>query len=352
MALSAPFLGALCAATLLNPAVRWFQRWIGWSRRLVTLLFLFLLLGVLGVGIGVMGYRVGQEFISLIYNWDGLWDSFEHELELGVERGQAMYIRLWSMIPPQLYDIIQNIVDRGMGWLSTGLPELLNRALDVTTRKAMGLPPFLVALFIFVMATYFITADYPYLKTKAIQNLDADAFRVLGQLRVTALCAFGGYLKAQLLLSTGVFFILLAGFLLTGQPYGLLLALGLAMLDFIPLLGAGTVMAPWAVISLFLRNYPQSIRLMVILGIIVVFRRVMEPKFVGDQTGLSPVASLISIYTGMKLAGITGMILGPVVLLVFLNLWGIGVFEGFHMDLKTAIRDVTVILTQRGKQDF
>ena len=50
-----------------------------------------------------------------------------------------------------------------------------------------------------------------------------------------------------------------------------------------------------------------------IWGVIALFRRVMEPKFVGDQTGLSPILSLVSIYVGMKLAGVLGMILGPTV---------------------------------------
>ena len=347
LSLLAPFGTALCAAILLNPAVRWFQRGLGWSRQLVTLLFLSLLLGLLGVGVGFMGYGVGQELVSLLQNWDSLWTGFEH----GLEQGQALFARLWSMVPPQLYDAIQSVMDQGMAWLSTGLPALLNRALDIATQKAMKLPSFLIALFIFVMATYFITADYPSLKTRAIQNMDTGALRVLEQLRATALCAFGGYLKAQLLLSTGVFFILLAGFLVTRQPYGLLLALGLAILDFIPLLGAGTVMAPWAVASLLLRDYPAAIRLMVILGIIVVFRRVMEPKFVGDQTGLSPIASLVSIYVGMKLAGIPGMILGPILLLVVLNLSGMGVFRGLHLDLTAAVRDIAAILSQRGEPD-
>ena len=140
---------------------------------------------------------------------------------------------------------------------------------------------------------------------------------------------------------------LLAGFLVTGQSYGLLLALGLAVLDFIPIVGAGTVMVPWAVIALFTRDYPTAIRIMVIWGIIALFRRVMEPKFVGDQTGLSPIASLISIYVGMKVAGVPGMILGPILLLVLLNLSGMGMFRGLRLDLAAAVKDVSAILSER-----
>lgn len=348
LSLLAPFGAALCVAVLLNPVVRWLQRRLGWSRQLVTLLLLTLVLGLLGAGIGLIGYGVGQELVALLQNWDSLWAGFERAMD----QGQALFLRLWSMVPPQMYDAVRGVMDQGMVWLSIGLPELLNRALDITAQKAMGLPSFLVALLMFIMATYFLAADYPYLKTKAMQNMDTGALRVMEQLRATALCAFGGYLKAQVLLSTGVFLILLAGFFITRQPYGLLLALGLAILDFIPLLGAGTVMVPWAVVSLLLQNYPSAIRLMAIWGIIVLFRRIMEPKFVGEQTGLSPIVSLISIYTGMKLAGIAGMILGPILLLVVLNLSGMGLFRGLRLDVAAAVRDVGAILSQRVETDL
>lgn len=59
------------------------------------------------------------------------------------------------------------------------------------------------------------------------------------------------------------------------------------------------------------------------------FRRVAEPRFVGDQTGLSPILSLVGIYVGMKVAGVAGMILGPILILVVLNLVGLGIFQGF-----------------------
>jgi sporulation integral membrane protein YtvI len=211
----------------------------------------------------------------------------------------------------------------------------------------MGVPSVLIAVVIFFMATYLLTADYPYLRARAAQNMDEGLLRFLGQLRVTALGAFGGYLRAEVLLSCGVFVILLCGFLLMRQPYALLLALLLALLDFIPIVGAGTVIVPWAVVALFTRSYRTAIGLMIIWGVIVLYRRVMEPKFVGDQTGLSPLLSLVGIYVGMKVGGIWGMILGPILLLVLLNLSGMGMFHSLRLDVLAAIRDVSAILAER-----
>jgi len=49
----------------------------------------------------------------------------------------------------------------------------------------------------------------------------------------------------------------------------------------------------------------------------------------------------------MKLAGVLGMALGPVTLLVILNLAGMGIFRGLRLDLTAAMEDILAILAQR-----
>ena len=117
------------------------------------------------------------------------------------------------------------------------------------------------------------------------------------------------------------------------------------------IVGAGTVMVPWAVIDLFTGNLGGAIRLMVIWGLIALFRRVGEPKFVGDQTGLSPILSLVSIYVGMRLGGVLGMIFGPTVLLIALNLVKLGLFDGVRADAEAAVEDVIAILRERPESE-
>ena len=346
LSLFAPFIAALITAALLNPLVKWFQRRLGLSRRLLSALLLILVFGALGGAIGLLGYAAAGEIISLAQNWQGLLAGLQGALE----QMEELFARLWALVPPQLNETAQSLGDGLLQWLNTFTPTLLDTLVDYTADKAMGVPSFVVALVIFLMAAYFLTADYPYLRARAAGRMGADVLDFCRQVRATALVAFGGYLKAELLLSVGVFFILLAGFFITRQPYGLLLALGLAILDFIPIIGAGTVMVPWAVVALFVRDYPTAIEMMAIWGVVALFRRVMEPKFVGDQTGLSPILSLVSIYVGMKLAGVLGMVLGPILLLVLLNLAGMGMFRGLRLDLAAAARDIAAILSHRPQE--
>ena len=347
LSLFAPFLVALVTAALLNPLVKWFQRRLGLSRPILAGLLMILVFGALGGAIVFLGYAVVSELVSLAQNWQGLLDGLQGALH----QTEELLARLLTLVPPQFNEMVESVTDGLLQWLSTATPNLLNTLVNYTTNKAMGVPSFVVALVIFLLATFFLTADYPYLRSRAAQGMGEGLLHFCRQVRSTALGAFGGYLKAEFLLSVGVFFILLVGFLIIRQPYGLLLALGLAVLDFIPIIGAGTVMVPWAFIALFTRDYSTAIELMAIWGVIALFRRVMEPKFVGDQTGLSPILSLVSIYVGMKVGGVLGMILGPICLLVLMNLVGMGMFHDLRLDLSAAARDIAAILSHRPPQN-
>ncbi|MCI8422565.1 MAG: sporulation integral membrane protein YtvI [Lawsonibacter sp.] len=344
LALSAPFLAALGAAVLLNPLVRAFQRRMGLSRQVSSLVLLLLLFGLLGTALGWLAYGAASELVSLAENWDQLAAGARALLER-LDQG----FRQLAAALPIPFSPDQGLSDLLLEGLAGAIPALGDMA-SYLGSKAVSVSSFLVGLVFFVMATYFLTADLPYLRSRAAERLDEGALHVLSQLRHTALGAFGGYLKAQLLLSVGVFVLLLAGFLLIRQPYGLLLALGLAILDFIPIVGSGTVMVPWSLLALCTRDYAAAARILALWGAIVLFRQVMEPKFVGDQTGLSPFLSLVGIYTGMKLAGVLGMVLAPIALLVVLNLAGMGVFRGLRLDLTAAFRDLSALLAQRPEE--
>ena len=340
LSLFLPFLLAFGMASALNPLVRVVQRRFNWSRSL-TVLVTVLLLASLAVGVLVgLVYGLGREVVSLAQNWEGLFD----QILAGLEELEGLFARFQTLLPADLALATQDLGDKLTVWVQDSVSAGLSASAQYITDKAMAAPGFFLSLAMFLMATYFLAAEYPYLRTRVIQHTDQRMLNFLAQMKKTVVAAFGGYLKAQVLLSVGVFFILLAGFLVAGQSYALLLALGLAVLDFIPLLGAGTVMIPWAVIAFLTRSYPTAIAVILNWSVVALFRRTAEPRVVGDQTGLSPVLSLVSIYVGMKLAGVTGMILGPIVVLVALNLAGMGMFRSLRLDVTAAVEDVLALL--------
>lgn len=342
-----PFVLALIVAWILNPAVRWLHRRSGIPRGVLTVLLLLLVAIIVG---GVL-FGVGWVAVAEVRS---LWDNRQSVLE-GITGGLASaWDSVGRFLEPaaQVIPLPQEFLTTGEGlisllgnWISSlDFGSWISAAAEKAPNMVSNLSAFVVATVVFLMASYFITSDYPRLRMQFTDRFPSSARDFFRSVREIFMSAFGGYLKSQLLLSLGVFMILTVGFMVIGNPYGLLLAFGLAVLDFIPIVGAGTVMLPWAVIDVILGKFSEALGLMVIWGIIVLFRRVAEPKILGDQTGLSPILSLVGIYLGMQAGGVAGMILGPLLLLVFINLTKLGIFQPVLNDIQMATKDIAAIL--------
>ena len=340
LSLFMPFVLALVTAWLLNPMVKALQRRLGLSRRVLSLLLILLAFAAAGGVLFGLGYSLFSEVSALLNNWEGAWGS----LQTGVDAVGTWLDKLLAYLPGEVETFINGNLDQlwtaFSGWVSAVMPLVGTWAGNF----AMGVPSFVVALIVFMMGAYFITADYPHYRFLMTDRLPPEVRGFFSHIKHTALGAFTGYVRAEVIISIGVFAILLAGFLLIGQSYAVLLALVLSVLDFIPIIGSGTIMVPWAVIDLLTGNWTHALGLMVVWGIVCVFRRVAEPKAVGSQTGLSPILSLISMYVGMRLAGVLGMILGPILCLVAINVARTGIFDGLCADLALAARDTAALL--------
>ncbi len=133
--------------------------------------------------------------------------------------------------------------------------------------------------------------------------------------------ALGGYVKAQLRLSLVVLALMAAGLLILRQENAVLLAVVIAVVDALPVFGAGTILIPWGIIS-FLRNNPSlGIGLLVLYALCAVGRAFLEPRFLGKQIGLNPLLTLFALYAGFRLFGVLGMILLPVAVILLKQLY-------------------------------
>lgn len=298
-----------------------------------------------------LGWVAVDQIISLFDNRQSLLDELLGGL-VGVVNSVGGWLEgLDHLLPQGVLTTSEDLMDALIRWVrgldfSGWLTEMAGQAPSM----AANVSGFAVALVVFMMGSYFITGDYPRLRFELTDRVPAMARDFCRSVKDIFMSAFGGYVKSQLILSAGVFAILSAGFFLMGQPYSLLLAFGLAVLDFVPIIGSGTVMVPWAVVDMILGQYGEAAALMAVWGIIALFRQLAEPKILGDQTGLSPILSLVGIYVGMKLGGVLGMVVGPLLLLVCINLAKLGIFQPVLDDLALAAQDINAILRSGRKR--
>lgn len=341
LSLLSPFVLALVLSWLLNPPVRWLQKKLSVSRGVITMALLILVFGVVGGVLWALSWMAVEQVQALFLNWETVVDGMVSSLDRVLEWLGG----LSELIPGNAYTAGERLGQLLENWVrDIDVSGWLRMVADRAPSLVGQVSAFVVATIVFLMATYFITADYPRLRFFITDRVPAPARSFCSDVRRIFMEAFGGYLKSQLIISFVVFIILALGFFAIGQPYGLLLALGFAVLDFIPIIGSGTVMVPWAVVDIIVGDYTHAVQLMVIWGIIALFRRLGEPKILGDQTGLSPILSLVGIYVGMLVGGVLGMIVGPLLLLVLINLAKLGIFSSVMGDLSMAASDVAAIL--------
>ena len=159
--------------------------------------------------------------------------------------------------------------------------------------------------------TLMISAKLPRIRRWINTRLPRERMRPLLDTLKRMKTAVGGWLLAQLRLAGVTLVLLLLGLVVLGIPYAPLWAAGIALVDAVPVLGTGTVLLPWALISYLQADRARAIGLLALYILISVTRSVLEPKLVGKQLGLDPLVTLIAMYAGFKLWGIPGMLFSP-----------------------------------------
>ena len=267
LSLFSPFVFALVLAWLLNPAVRWLQRRTKISRKVISMVLVILVFAVIGGVLFGLGWMAVDQVRSLFDNRQTVLDSALSGLLEVVNDVQRWLAGLNGVVPDEVITTSEDLIGALANWVQ-GLDydRWLAQMAGQAPSMAANVSGFAVALVVFMMASYFITGDYPRLRFELTDRVPMVTRDFCRSVKEIFMSAFGGYIKSQLILSLGVFIILAIGFFFMRQPYSLLLALGLAVLDFIPIIGAGTVMVPWAVVDMVLGQYGEAAALMAVWG--------------------------------------------------------------------------------------
>lgn len=128
------------------------------------------------------------------------------------------------------------------------------------------------------------------------------------------------FIRAYMIIITITFIELSIGLSILGMSNAIVVALLVALMDALPVIGTGTIMIPWIIYTLLLGDFKLAISLFIIYAIIFVVRQAIEPKVVGDQIGLHPIIMLMCIYVGVRLFGLVGLFILPLAITIFKKL--------------------------------
>ncbi|KAA0550092.1 sporulation integral membrane protein YtvI [Bacillus sp. BGMRC 2118] len=306
---SIPILLALLTAVIFEPFVTsMIQRWKikrGFSVLIVFVLFLSIT--------GFISYIVLAKLIEQLIYFSNNLPFVLAKINILVAQSMDKWELFSANVPKDVIESIetsfQSLEKSILNWTSNLTQSVL---LFITT-----IPQILIEILVYFIAVFLFSLELPRLKLTVLE-LFSDKTKEKMMVILKQLNRAGvGFLKAQVLFSALTFVLAYVGLLILKIDYPILLSIVIVIVDILPVLGTGSVLVPLAVYCFVTGQQDTGIGLIIMFLIITVVRRVIEPKVYSSSMGISPLASLISMYLGFQIIGFLGLILGPTVIIVF-----------------------------------
>jgi len=313
-----PFLIAFVISLLIEPLIRKVMKITNLTRKVSAIITLtivfFIIIGLLIWGIT----SIITEASNILNNLNNNIDMISTKIENLISRIKFDSI----IIPEQIKDLINNSFNGILGEGRKILQNILTKVVDIVRY----IPKIMIYIGITIIATYFVCTDKMYILDQMEHHLPRTWVTKLGYKLRKVISSLGDYLKAESILVLISFIIVLIGlvtFELIGMnvKYPLIMAVLIGFIDALPILGSGSIIIPWAVISAFNGNINLSIALIILYVVVIVIKQLIEPRIVSSHIGIHPIFTLIAMYTGFKLIGITGMFIGPIILIILKNIF-------------------------------
>lgn len=330
-----PFILGWLMALIANPLVRWMDRKFNVPRKLSSAIIVLLIFALIVFIIYLLVSKMIFETTNFIAQVPEIYQSFSEDFNV-IEQNVA---RTLNSVPEDFRIELLGMMDRFSDFVLKSIQKLGQTTITSAGTFAKNIPSILVAMIITVLSAYFMIAD-----KESISKFIASHFSKETRSRVNKLTdgmrsIFSGYLKAQFIILAFVGVILFIGFLFLKVKFAFLLAILVALLDFLPFFGTGTALGPWGLFHLLSGDYRMAIGLAIIYVVSQLARRVIEPKVLGQTIGMNPLLTMILMYVGYKVVGVLGLIFAAPVGMLIINLDKQGMFDNFKFIVKDIYQD-------------
>lgn len=330
-----PFLIGWVIALVAHPMVTFIEKYLKIRRRAVTIVVICT--AVAGVALLIYGgvYVLVKELIGFADSIPQMISSVQitiNKLEIILDR---FFIKLPINLGFDLNQVYDSLIGAAAEWTAKQGTPLMN----ALGNMAKNIPSMIVAVIMCLLSAYFFVAERDTV-TSVVAKYTPQCIKSKWNIIYHSLFgALGGYVKAQIKIEVIMYIIVLIGLSIYKVKYASLIAIGIAILDLLPVFGTGTVLVPWAIVKLVEGDYSMAVGLMILWGIGQLFRQIIQPKIVGDSIGLAPLPTLLLIYIGWQLGGVVGMLIAVPAGVLMINLVKAGVFESARQSILILISD-------------
>lgn len=305
-----PFVVALVVAILIDPLVDWLVQKKGVKRGLAVSFTLIIVLTLVILLIIFVTSRLVIELTDLYHRMPMYTqDLMQYGMQYVEEARNYFYN---NPLPTEAQDALRSNLQVIVNQSANMVSFLSNWLFAFIT----GLPGFITIILVAGVATFFVSRDKAaianYVYSLIPRKLVRPTSTVIGEVSK----ALVGFFRAQTILISITTILAILGLYILKVDYALTIGIIVGLLDLLPILGPGGVFIPWAIVVLLLGQIRFGVSLLILYGILIGVRQLIEPKILSQHIGLHPLATLMALYLGLQLIGVWGIIIGPFLVIV------------------------------------
>lgn len=328
-----PFILGWIISLIAFPVVRFFEEKLKVRRKAMTAVVIVAVLAAVVLFVYLLIAKLVREGVNFVNELPNIWNAILGELNKVGANLQGVYDRM----PADMQNTIDNIILEMGNYMSNMMAKIELPSFKAVGNAAKQIPDIFLAVVMCLLSAYFFVSDKGYMAEAAEKYIPDSVRYHFDLIRRSFRNAVGGYFKAQFKIECWIYILLVIGLMILGVDYAFLVAFGIALLDFLPVFGTGTVMVPWAIIELLSENYRMMFGLLVIWLVGQLVRQVIQPKIVGDSIGMDAIPTLFLLYIGYRVAGVLGMILAVPIGIILVNLYEEGAFDTTRQSLRILV---------------
>jgi len=299
--LIAPVLIAMLFVTIFGPTLQKMQEKLRIHRQIGAIILLLLaLIIVISLVWVLFSWIVGS-----LPQWVSSLAVLEEDVTIIVGRCCDTIGRLVGVDSAYLENTILLRLQEGYDYVQLKvLPGMLSQSL-VYAKLLAALGGFLVT---FIIATVLLAKDYDDIMNKLLER---EEYHMLLEVICGVIRYIASFVKAQLIIMSTVGGVAALVLGIAGIRHGVLWGMLAGFMDAFPFVGTGIVLIPLAVVQLFGGHYGRMAVCILLYVACIFLREILEPRLIGKKIGIHPIAVVLSLYAGIQLFGIWGIIKGP-----------------------------------------
>lgn len=305
-----PFIIALCVGIIVYPLSVKMAKLTHLPRKLCAALLLILFILGFGYGLFFCSMMLIKEARLLLTRISDTSDPIGVNVRHILDTLESLLQKLPFVSAEESSDTIALWCS---AYFKQTVSSLCTSLISSVGRIASAMPKLIISVLLTIIACFYTSFDLDKIKEfffSLLQKGKSKAF--LGRFSF----ALKAYAKAYLLLFVITFFELLIGLFILRRQYAFILALLIAAIDILPVFGAGVVLIPWAIFLFISKQYSLGCGILILYGTVTVIRQIAEPRLVGKELGIHPLASLFCMFAGLKLFGFVGILFAPMVAII------------------------------------